>query len=463
MTPAVAIRSAECLQPHALVKAVPESDLPQAGKLLLILGLHAALGLAMHRLPQLATLHTMATLLAVLAISLSTKSPAVVLMCAAYVCGSEVLWRMSRSFTFHETAKYMLALLSMIGMVRLGRVRLPGPAVLYLALMIPAALFTFYYFPLNVSRKTVMFHLSGPIAVTFSILFCSNLRVVIPELWRIVVAFVTPLCGVAAVTVVSSYLNEVRFTTESNVQTSGGFGPNQVASSLALGALMLALALLMARMPPKLRAAFALLAALMVVQSAMTFSRGGVTASALALTCALPFALSGHRYRWQVLLGLAGLALLLMLVFPAVNAYTGGKLAERFSEKEMSGREKLAIVDWMLFEEHPLFGVGVGISSYFHPGNATAHTEFTRALAEHGSLGLLAYVSLAWLLLRRSASILLDPFSRPLRGFLVGAMVWAMLYLAVNAMRTSAPAFALSLSFLTILPAAVRAGQRFVR
>ncbi|MCS7044371.1 MAG: O-antigen ligase family protein [Bryobacteraceae bacterium] len=440
-----------------------ESQMPHSGRLVLILLLHLALGLAMHRLPPLATLHTFATVLAVLAISLSTRSPAVVLMCAAYVSGSEVLWRMSRSYTFHETAKYMISLLSVIGLVRLRRVRLPGAAMLYLALLLPAAVFTFYNFPLNQFRKTAMFNLSGPIAVTFCLMYCSNLRISIPELWRVVLAFVNPLCGVLAITVSSSYLHKVNFTTESNVQTSGGFGPNQVATSLALGALLLVLAVLLAQIPQKLRAALIALGTLMILQSSMTFSRGGVVASAAALLCALPFILTGHKYRRQILAGLALVCLLLLLAFPVLNAYTGGKLAERFAEKEMSGREGLALIDWMLFEENPWFGVGVGISSYFHPGRAAAHTEFTRAVAEHGLLGFFAYVCLAWLLIRRSASILLDPASRPLRGFLVALMAWPVLYMAVNAMRTSAPAFALGLAFLTILPADRRTGQAFSR
>lgn len=297
-----------------------------------------------------------------------------------------------------------------------------------------------------------MFHLSGPIALTFCLLFCSNLRLSIRELWRVLIAFVAPLCGVAAVTVVSSYLRQVRFTTNSNFQTSGGFGPNQVASSLALGALMVVLIVLLGRMQWKLRALLTLLAGLLVVQSSMTFSRGGIIASAASLLLALPFVLAGHKYRKHIVAGLVVFLLLLSIAFPIVNAYTGGKLAERFAKKEMSGREQLAIIDWMLFLEHPWFGVGVGVSGYFHPGGTTAHTEFTRAIAEHGLLGVAAYLCLAWLLLRRSLAILRDPVNRPVRGLLVALMAWSLLYMAVNAMRTSAPGFALGLAFLTILP-----------
>ncbi|MGC8881639.1 MAG: O-antigen ligase family protein [Bryobacteraceae bacterium] len=452
MNPGLAIPAGPALRRQFPLAAAAAAEMPELARLALLFTLHAALGLAMHRLPALATIHTFATVLTVLAAAVSTRSPAAVLMCAAYVSGSEVLWRMSKAFTFHETAKYTVALLSVIGLVRLRRVRLPAGAVFYLLFLLPAAIFTFVYFPLNTFRKTALFHLSGPISLTLCLLFCANIRLSIRELWRVLIAFVAPLCGVAAVTVVSSYLRQVRFTTDSNFQTSGGFGPNQVASSLALGALMVVLIVLLGRMQWKLRALLTLLAGLLTLQSSMTFSRGGVMASALALLLALPFVLAGHKYRRRIVAGLVVFALLLAVAFPIVNSYTGGKLAKRFAQKEMSGREQIALIDWLLFVEHPWFGVGVGISGYFHPGGATAHIEFTRAIAEHGLLGIGAYLCLAWLLLRRSLAILRDPANRPWRGFLVALMAWSLLYMAVNAMRTSAPGFALGLAFLTILP-----------
>jgi hypothetical protein len=200
-------------------RAAGLAEMPALPRLVVVFALHALLGLAMHRLSPLATLHTFSTVLAVLAAALYTKNPAVVLMCAAYVSGSEVLWRMSKSYTFHETAKYTVTLLCLIGLVRLRKVRLPGPAVLYLALLLPAAVFPFVYFPFDTFRKQVMFHLSGPIALTLAIVYCSNLRIRAGEMWRASVAFAAPLCGVLAVTVRSSYMQEVRFGTESNFQT----------------------------------------------------------------------------------------------------------------------------------------------------------------------------------------------------------------------------------------------------
>ena len=445
-------------------RAAGLAEMPALPRLVVVFALHALLGLAMHRLSPLATLHTFSTVLAVLAAALYTKNPAVVLMCAAYVSGSEVLWRMSKSYTFHETAKYTVTLLCLIGLVRLRKVRLPGPAVLYLALLLPAAVFPFVYFPFDTFRKQVMFHLSGPIALTLAIVYCSNLRIRAGEMWRAGVAFAAPLCGVLAVTVRSSYMQEVRFGTESNFQTSGGFGPNQVASSLAMGALLLLMGAVLGRTGWKQRAMLGGLAAAFTLQSAMTFSRGGVLSLGGALIVSGPLLLSGHRYKKQILAGMAGVVLVLAVAFPLVNAYTGGKLAERFHEKKMSGREELAAADLRIFEEFPVFGVGVGISRYFHPRGVTAHTEFTRALSEHGLLGLAAYLFLLWLLARRAAAIVAARESRPYRGMLLALLVWPLLYMAVNAMRTSAPGLAAGMAFLTVLPEALlQQGQRFER
>lgn len=429
-----------------------EDDLPEARKLLLFLGLHAVLGLAMHRLPPLATLHTLSTALAVIALSLSTRSPAVILMCAAYASGSEVLWRMSKAYTFHETAKYLVSLLCIVGMCRLRHVRLPGAAILYLALLIPSVVFTYYYLPLNEFRKTTMFNLSGPIATTVCILYCCNIRLSSKDLWRVVASYVAPVCGIATVTIVSSYSNQIKFSTQSNFQTSGGFGPNQVSSSLSLGALMLTVTVLLARMPSRLRVALSILTLVLVIQSAMTFSRSGLLSYAGALACALPILLVRNPNRWKILFVLAALCAGTALLLTFADAYTGGKLFERFADKKMSGREELVEIDWELFLQHPLFGVGVGISPYFHPRGVAAHTEFTRALADHGILGLLAYISLGWLAVRRVAGCLLDPSMQAAYGIAVGLIVWALLYMSVNAMRTSSPALALGLSFLAVVP-----------
>lgn len=426
--------------------------MPERGRLAVLFGLHFLLGLAIRQLAPVASLHTFATLVAAIAVSLSTRNPAIVLLCACYVSGSEVLWRMGKAYTFHETAKYAVSLLCFIGLIRLRNARLPGSALLYLALLLPGALFPFVYFSFDPFRKHVMFNLSGPIALTMCVLFCSNLRISAGEFWRASIAFAAPICGVLAVTFRSTYMQDVRFGTQSNFQTSGGFGPNQVSSSLAMAALLLLMASLLASTERWKRIMLGGLAVACMLQSAMTFSRGGVLSLAFTLAAVGPLLLAGHRYKQRILLGLLALTLLLAVAFPLLNAYTDGKLAERFANKQMSGREALAETDWEVFQQHPFFGVGVGLSSYFHPGRIAAHTEYTRALAEHGLLGLAAYVALFWLSLRRILVILEARECLAYRGLLMALLIWPLVFMVVYAMRTSVPGLSMGMAFLTVLP-----------
>ena len=417
--------------------------------LALFFGLHGGLGLAMHKLPALATIHAFFTIAAVIAVSLFTRRPALLFFCMCYVSGAEVLWRMSSAFVFSETAKYMIVLISAIGLVRLKGARLlPGP-LLYLGLLLPSAVITYFTFrDFDFFRKAALFSLSGPMAIAAGICFCANLRMRASEFWRGVMLMAMPLMGVAAVTLVSTYGRQgVRFTTSANFETSGGFGPNQVASALALGALMLGFGFLLSRGRPAVRA---LLLAVCFVQSMMTFSRGGVVSSGLALLAVSPLLARGRRQRAALLAGAGAVAVAAPLVFSALNDYTGGKLAKRFTETEMSGREELIETDIAVWMENPVFGVGPGISRFYHRDLKATHTEFSRALAENGSLGALAYLVLGLVCLQRLAGLLRSP-AQPLRAVLVAGMIWAVLYMVVNANRTSGPALAMSLAFLTVV------------
>ena len=82
----------------------------------------------------------------------------------------------------------------------------------------------------------------------------------------------------------------------------------------------------------------------------------------------------------------------------------------------------------------------------FGPGKRARFVTIDEALAANLDL-------LFWLLLRRALSILSEPGIRPYRALLLALMVWPLLYMVVNAMRTSAPGLAVGMAFLTVLPA----------
>lgn len=420
-------------------------------QLVALFGFHGALGLAMHQLPPLATIHSVAAIVAVLAVSLYAQRPELLLSGMCYVSGSEVLWRMSKAFVFHETAKYVIVLICIIGLLRLARPRAPGLMVLYLSLLLPSAVITYYSFgDFNFIRRSWAFALSGPLAITAAVCYCSNLRLKAGEVWHAIIALAAPLVGVAAITLVSTYWREgVKFTTESNFETSGGFGPNQVASALALGALLIVLGALLFEQKPGLKAFFIALAAVFTVQSAMTFSRGGVFAMVFALALVSPLLLTSRRQRITLLVSALVLAVLAPQVYAGLNRYTGGKFEKRFADTNMSGREDLLLTDLAVWEQNPVFGVGLGISRFYHKKGTLAHTEFSRALAESGSLGALAYIVFCLVCAQRALAILGQGGSiyRPL---LLAAMIWSAMYMLVNANRTAAPALAMGLAFVTI-------------
>jgi hypothetical protein len=110
---------------------------------------------------------------------------------------------------------------------------------------------------------------------------------------------------------------------------------------------------------------------------------------------------SQARKRFAFLL-VTGLLLGWYIGNPFLNRITVAVWQTRFTSLDSTGRRELALADWQAFLDHPLAGVGVGLSKQYHAAAvgsaAAAHTEFSRTLAEHGLLGILSTVILFGLL-----------------------------------------------------------------
>jgi hypothetical protein len=126
---------------------------------------------------------------------------------------------------------------------------------------------------------------------------------------------------------------------------------------------------------------------------------------------------------------------------------TGGKLNERFANVSTTGRDRIASEDLEVWSKHVVFGAGLGLSKIERAmaggHRASAHTEYTRLLADHGLLGgvalLLLLASVGLNMLRRQPGL-----AKPV---IIAGTVWALLYLAVSGMRTAVPAFLIGLGF----------------
>lgn len=412
---------------------------------------HGLLGLAMHRSAAVATVHAVVTILGVLSVALASSRACHVLCAAAYVAGAEVLWRMCEASLFWEFGKYAVTLIFLAALLRSTRPRLPGRILLYFGLLLPSVVISYFSFGFSNFRRAASFNLSGTVALTAAVCFCTNARLTRPELWKVFLAFVTPIVGVAAIAVFSTYANPaIRFTTESNFLTSGGFGPNQVSSVLGLGFLLVLLYIVQAATGGLRRLLLFGLLGVLAAQSAMTFSRNGLATAAGALLVGGPFLVAGERGQRRRLLGLVAVAGVLgaLLVFPALDAFTGGKLTQRFQQAELSHRESYMMEDLDMWLRYPLYGVGVGISRFGHSGLAAPHTELSRLLAEHGLLGAAALLVLVAAAVRRFRTAQ----DRTEKAFLTVMLVWSFLYMMVNALRLAAPGLAFGLAFLGLLP-----------
>lgn len=390
------------------------------------------------------------------------RSTPLLLCVAAYLPGAEIAWRQVGVALPYLIAPYLLIVVSLVGVLTSHKqLTKPGrTALLYFALLLPAVLVTYTTTGGN-ARKLIAFGMAGPAALALLVVLCSQLTIVTALyrrlLWILVISGLGPLT--VALTLINEYIvnvGELEFTTESNFLTSGGFGPVQVSSLMGLTVLAALLLFLAEReFVPRLFAI--LIGGWAMVQSLLTFSRGGMIATAIAIAGLTLSQATDRRNRNRVLGAVAAaFAIGWFLIIPQVDAFTKGKLNERFSETT-TGRTTLASGDFEIFLENPAFGVGPGMSKYRRLSfeicqlrqdrcnfEGSSHTEFTRMPAEHGIAGVIAIglmVALSVQALRRAGP------SLPLT---ITMLLWALAQMVYANLRIAAVPVVFAFAFLRV-------------
>lgn len=420
---------------------------------LALLLLHVPLAVLMSRFPAVATLHAFAVLGVGLWWALSGKPLAWVAYVGAYIVGAEVLWRMTDATIFWEIGKLGIAAIFIFALLR-HRLFKPKPiTVVYLALLLPAVLLTILRLGLSKGRSPISFHASGHVALISSIWFFSSLTLTRTQLQRLLLSLIVPIFGIASVTAFGILsASFIRFTDESNFETSGGFGPNQVSALLGLGTLLALLYILDDRVNQKLRVVFFLVMLFLAAQSALTFSRGGLYNAAGAAILASLYLMRDARVRLKVLAVIV-LALLVgnFIILPRLNAFTGGALLARFQDTQATGRLPLIISDLEIWKDNFIFGVGLGQSKHLRGDlfrSSIGHTEFSRLLSEQGIFGFLMII----LLLKMAFQNLVRARTPRGKALVAALLVWSFLFMMNAAMRLAAPSLIMGVTFGTILP-----------
>lgn len=394
-----------------------------------------------------------------LGVSLWRREPQVALCAAAYIVGADVFWRQTAAGFLWEMGKFGVSLTLITGMVRQNRVEFPLAAVAYLLSLIPAVFATLVSQPGDYGRGLVTANFSGPFALFVCWVYCKSVRLDRSHLLAIFSCLILPLVA-AGVRALAGALAHDSGWSKSSWSAAGGFGPNQVSAMLSLGAFASLIILLLSDSVWR-RLLFGLLSLWLASQSALTFSRTGFYLLVLssATTGFILLRDSGLRLKVLACLAVAWMAAT-FLIYPAIDRMTDSKLTERFADTKPTGRDAIAAADVAIWQRNWLLGAGVGQAviarGEFGLQGYSAHTEYTRLLAEHGILGLVSLVALLWTVVRnlwrrRGLSLALA----------AGMLTWALAFMAVSAMRLAAPSFliGLSLTGLAVKPMRRKVGR----
>lgn len=382
------------------------------------------------------------------------------LMAAAYVVGSEVFLRMTGGNPLYEISKYGVMFFIFIGMYFSGFSKNAIPYWLFLLLLIPGVIMSTFVLNFETDIKNaIAFNISGPVCLGLASLYTFRRKISLSEMNSILLSMGLPIVTcMVYLTFYTPNIRDVITSTQSNFETSGGFGPNQVATVLGLG-----MFIFFSRVILESRTKYMLILNLIIAlnityRGMVTFSRGGMITGFLMIVLLLVFLYFKSNFNGRVKLNylIILLAIAMMTTWAYTSFQTGGLIDKRYANKDaagrvkesqLTGREQVARGEINVFLANPIFGVGVGKGVEVRKaetGDGTlSHDEITRMLAEHGSLGILGLLILfltpLFLFLENNFNMYLLCFM----GF------W---FLTINhaAMRTAAPAFVYSLCLLNV-------------
>lgn len=414
---------------------------------------HIPLALLLKRIPGLGFAHAALVFTVGLGWAVTLGRSPKVAYAAAYIAGAEVLWRMSGTTGAlpYEFGKYAVAAILATAILRSGHLHFPVAPLAYFVLLIPSALLTLFEADWKKARDLISFNLSGPFALMISVLFFSGLRLTGQQLFKTLMVSIGPIAGIAAICYASTFgASSITFGRTSNIAASGGFGPNQVAAILGFGILAAFLCLTAEKTRRELKVLFLIAMVVFGMQSSLTFSRTGLYLGAIGVVCASFYLIRNPRLLMQLLLmGALLVCVISYVVLPRLESLTQGGLSNRFKEVHTSGRGDIMVADLKIWAENPVLGIGVGQArkerGKFYDEHS-AHTEFTRLVAEHGLFGGLAF--LAFLTIPIAALIRPNTlWGKAVAASLVG---FSILFMMASGMRLVLPAFTLGLATIAL-------------
>lgn len=435
----------------------------------IIVGIHFGLGILAGVIPAFVYFWIMATFAIGLYYAVTDFKRYPAYLFAAYLVGIELLGRMSASGVPHEFTKYAVGLLLGISIIR-GIGIIYKPYVWYMLLLLPAILLTDGG-NLEATRQLISANLSGPLCLAISVIYFYNRRITLVDTKKLFIVILFPLATILGYLVIKTPdFSEIEFGYQSNFVTSV-YGPNQMSSILGLGILIIGLSYLL-----KIRLFGSHIVALgfvsfLLFRGLLTFSRGGMLTPAILLVLVFLYytwkVVGFNKNTMRVIFFSVFLLGLVSILFNYADEITGNKLGDRYAgrkggkqiediDKLTSGRTRITYLDWQIFTDNPIVGVGVGMgkfsrAKYKFGVEAAAHNEFSRTLAEHGLLGIGALMILLTMPIQRffHNKKIME------RIMIICFIGFCFVFMTHAATRLAAPCFLYGFAFASFIPSHV--------
>ena len=426
-----------------------------------LLIIHAVIALVVFTIPFLSKLYALFIPIAGFFIVYRTKNANnEVLYIAAYLVGVEVFLRMTGGNFNNEFVKVNVIFFMLLGMICSNFSTNAFIYWFFLILLIPGILITATVFNPSIDiKKSLVFNLSGPLCLAISSIYMFKRRILFSDLQNILIATALPIVSTTVyLFLFNPSVRDVVTGTQSNFETSGGFGPNQVSTALGLGMFVFFTQLVLFSKSKKAIAINGFLLLFITYRGIVTFSRGGVITAVVMIVCLLfllyRFSNAKGKSKFVVVFILTGL--MAVGVWTYSSFQTRGLIEKRYANQDARGREKkdrlggreqIMNEEITLFLENPILGVGAGMGKQLRKetfgGEAASHNEITRMFSEHGLFGIFGLLILG-----------ITPFVVYLNNrqhlYFLSFYVFWLLTINHAAMRTAAPAFVYALSLLLV-------------
>lgn len=384
-----------------------------------------------------------------------------VLFVSAYIVGSEVFLRMTGGSLLYESAKYGVMLFLVLGMYYSGFSKKTIPYWVYLLLLLPGVIIATDTLNLGTDiRKQIAFNISGPVCLGIASIYTFNRKILFSQLNNILLSLGLPIFSTTIYLILyTPDLKEILTGTGSNFATSGGFGPNQVATLMGIGMFVFFSRLILESKTKLLFLINLVILFNITYRGLVTFSRGGMLTGFIIIIILILYLFiktkSYGRYNLYRLL------IFMSIAFLATWAYTsdqtGGLIDKRYANKDaagrvqksqLSGREEIWNSEIDDFLDHPVFGIGVAKSIEIRQEKSggliiASHSEISRTFAEHGTMGIIALL----IVLLTPIFLFID---NQQHIYMFCFLLFWVLTINHSAMRIAAPAFVYSLSLLKV-------------